>query len=250
MAPALSETERNPVKIGILALCVLAVSIPAAAAMKTGAANAPASSNAGAISGQIPPAVKLKPVVTLPKRFGTPGEKIALEANVKEGTAAVPGYKLAFVVDGKPAGDATTDAAGKAVLDYKIPGDFVQKHYIVKANGSPASGTGDLSVLMSTTKITIGDLIWGTYKGEPGSPTGSYTFTLLRTSDGNAIVNPPVEVQVVVNGAPYGYHIMSDAALMPLPDLPAGKKQWAVKISFAGNNSYLASTATKTFTKP
>jgi hypothetical protein len=226
----------------LLALVILAAALPALAAERPAGAS-------GSVSNR-PGTTQVAPVVTLPNRGATPGEKIKLEADVKQGGSALPGFKLTFSVDGKKAGDATTDASGKATLDYKVPGNFVQKHYEVKATAPHVEGKGDLSVFKSATKMKVDNFSWSTYKGEAGPPSGTYTFLLTRTSDGNAIVDPPVEVQVFVNGDAYGYHIMSDAALMPLPDLPAGKKTWVVEVKFGGNDSYLATSGKNTFTKP
>jgi len=234
----------------LFAALVLAAALPAAASDRAGSTSAPAPTPAAGISSR-PGAMQLAPVVTVPNKFATPGEKIKLEADVKQDGAALAGLKLTFSVEGKNAGDATTDASGKAFLDWKVPGDFVQKHYDVKATAPHASAKGDLSIFKCKTVMTVGNFTWGTYKGEPGSPSGSYTFMLTRISDGNALVNPPVPVDVTVNGTPYNPgNIKSDAALMPLPDLPAGQKTWKVRVSFAGNASYLASSDEKTFTKP
>jgi hypothetical protein len=231
----------------------LAAALPAFASDKpSGPGSSPAPTPAGGGVSSRPGSLQLAPVVTLPNRFATPGEKIQLEADVKQDGAALANLKLTFSVDGKAAGDATTNAAGKAILDWKVPGDFVQKHYEVKAAAPHAAGKGDLSVLKCKTVMKVENFSWGTYKGEAGPPSGTYTFMLTRISDGNALVNPPVEVLVFVNGVRYnpGQKIMSDAALMPLPDLPAGQKTWKVRIAFEGNASYLASADEKTFTKP
>lgn len=237
----------------LLAL-VLAAALPALASDKpAGPANAPTGPTpaAGSVSSH-PGSLQLAPVVTLPNKFATPGEKIKLDADVKQDGKPLAGLKLTFSVDGKTAGDATSDASGKASLAWQVPGDFVQKHYEVKAAAPHAAGKGDLSIFKSKTVMKVENFSWGTYKGEAGPPSGTYTFMLTRTSDGNAIVNPPVEVLVFVNGSRYnpGQKIMSDAALMPLPDLPAGQKTWKVKLVFEGNASYLASSDEKTFTKP
>ncbi len=231
---------------------VLAAALPALAAEKSGVSpNAPAPTPAAAGVSAHPGTLQLAPVVTLPNRFGTPGEKIKLEADVKQDGKALAGFKLTFSVDGKTAGGATSDASGKASLSWQVPGDFVQKHYEVKAAAPHVTGKGDLSIFKCKTVTKVDNFSWGTYKGEAGPPSGTYTFLLTRISDGNALVNPPVPVDVFVNGAPYNQgNIKSDAALMPLPDLPAGQKTWKVKVSFAGNASYLASSDEKTFTKP
>jgi hypothetical protein len=252
-ASARVEEERKNMNRRNFALIVLAASLPALASDRPGGpASAPAGPTpaAGSASSRAG-GIQVAPIVTLPNRFGTPGEKIKLEADVQQGGSALSGFALGFWVDGEGAGHATTDASGKATLDYKIPGTFVQKHYEVKATAPHVEGKGDLSIFKSATKMTVGNFSWGTYKGEPGSPSGTYTFTLTRTSDGNAIGDPPVPVSVFVNGAPYNPgNIKSDAVLMPLPPLPAGQKTWKVKVAFAGNASYLASSDEKTFTKP
>lgn len=229
---------------------LLAASLPAFASDKpAGPANAPAPTAAPVTVSANPGSLQLAPVATLPNRFGTPGEKIKLEADVKQGGQPLAGLKLAFSVDGKPAGDATTDAAGKASLDWKVPGDFVQKHYEVKASAPHVSAKGDLSILKCKTVMKLQNFSYGTYKDEPGA-FGVYSFLLTRISDGN-LLQPAVPVDVVVNGVPYNPgHIKSDAVQLALPDLPAGQKTWKVKVSFAGNASYLASADEQTFTKP
>jgi hypothetical protein len=234
-----------------LAILALSAALPALAADKANnPPNAPAPTAPASSVSSRPSSTQIAPVVTLPNRFGTPGDKIKLEADVKQGGQALAGLKLSFFVDGKPAGAATSDANGKVSLDWKVPGDFVQKHYDVKATAPHVSGAGDLSIFKSKTVMKVSGFSWGTYKGEVGSPSGTYTFFLTRISDGNA-VNPPAPVDVTVNGQPYNPgHIQSDAALMPLPDLPAGQKTWKVKVAFAGNASYLASADEATFTKP
>lgn len=239
-------------KISALAALVLASALPSLASDRpAGASNpsagpTPASGGVSSRSG----GVQVAPVVTLPNRFGTPGEKIKLEADVRQGGSALSGFALGFWVDGKKAGDAATDASGRASLDYTVPDNFVQKHYEVKATAPRVEGKGDLSIFKCKTVLKLGDLIWGTYKDEPGAPSGSYTFSLTRISDGRGL-NPAVPVEVTVNGTPYNPgNIKSDAVLLPLPPLPAGQKTWKVKVAFAGNDSYLASADEKTFTKP
>jgi hypothetical protein len=244
------SNERNTMNRRLFAALVLAAALPAAASERAGSTSAPTPTPAAGIPSR-PGAMQLAPVATLPNRFGTPGEKIKLEADVKQDGAPLAGLKFTFSVDGKNAGDATSDASGKALLDWKVPDNFVQKHYEVKATAPHVSAKGDLSIFKSATKMTVANFTWGTYKGEAGPPSGTYTFMLTRTSDGNAIVNPPVPVDVTVNGAPYNPgNIKSDAAIMPLPDLPAGQKTWKVKVAFSGNASYLASSDEQTFTKP
>jgi hypothetical protein len=235
-----------------LVLAALAAALPVLASDKGGPANAPSSPSpaAGSVSSR-PGSLEVAPVVTLPNKIATPGEKIKLEADVKQGGAPLANFKVSFWVDGQPAGDATTNAAGKALIDWKVPVTFVQKHYEVKGGGPHVSAKGDLSIFKSKTVMKVENFSWGTYKGEAGTPSGTYTFLLTRTSDGNAFVNPAVPVDVTVNGTPYNPgNIQSDAALMSLPPLPAGQKTWKVKVSFAGNDSYLASSDEKTFTKP
>jgi hypothetical protein len=237
----------------LLVLFAVSAALPALATDKpSGATNAPAGQAPAAASlTSRPVSLALAPAVTVPNRGGSPGAALQLEADVRQNGSALPGFKLTFSVDGQKAGDATTDAAGKATLPWKVPGAFVQKSYEIRADAPHVTGKGTLAVFKSATKMSVGNFSWGTYKGEPGAPSGSYTFLLTRTSDGNALVNPPVAVDVTVNNVPYNPgHIESDAALLPLPPLPAGLTTWKVKVAFAGNASYLPSSDEKTFTKP
>jgi hypothetical protein len=237
----------------LLALA-LAAALPALASDKpAGPANAPTGPTpaAGSVSSH-PGSMQLAPVIKVKNLVVTPGEKVNLSADVSQSGAPASGLVLTFSVDGAKVGDATTNAAGLATISFKVPGTYKQPdHHAIKATHATVSATGDMGVVKSATVMKIDNFHWGTYKDEAGPPSGTYTFLLTRTSDGNAIVNPPVPVDVTVNGAPYNQgHIDSSAALMPLPDLPAGQKTWKVKVAFAGNASYLASSDEKTFTKP
>ncbi len=233
----------------LFAALVLAAALPAAASDRAGSTSAPTPTPAAGIPNR-PHAMELAPVATLPNRFATPGEKIKLEADVKQDGAPLAGLKFAFTVDGANAGDATSDASGKALLDWKVPDNFVQKHYEVKATAPHVSAKGDLSVFKCKTVMKLQNFTYGTYKDEPGA-FGVYSFLLTRISDGNVLMHPPVPVDVVVNGVPYNPgNIKSDATQLALPELPKGQKTWTVKVSFAGNDSYLASSDQATFTKP
>ena len=85
---------------------------------------------------------------------------------------------------------------------------------VIKVTYATVSATGDMGVVKSATVMKVDNFHWGTYKDEAGPPSGTYTFMLTRTSDGNAIVDPPVEVKVYVNGVRYnpGQVLKSDAA--------------------------------------
>jgi hypothetical protein len=242
--------ERNTMNRRLFAALVLAAALPAAASDRpAGPANAPAPTPAAGSVSSRPGSLELAPVATLPNKFGVPGEKIKLEADVKQDGKALAGLKFTFFVDGKNAGEATSDASGKAQLPWQVPGDFVQKHYEVKATAPHVSAKGDLSIFKCKTVMKLQNFTYGTYKDEPGA-FGVYSFLLTRISDGN-LLHPPVPVDVVVNGVPYNPgNIKSDAVQLALPELPKGQKTWKVKVSFAGNDSYLASSDEQTFTKP
>ncbi|HTS01016.1 MAG TPA: hypothetical protein VMN04_00700, partial [Thermoanaerobaculia bacterium] len=85
-------------KISALAALVLASALPSLASDRpAGASNpsagpTPASGGVSSRSG----GVQVAPVVTLPNRFGTPGEKIKLEADVRQGGSALSGFALGF----------------------------------------------------------------------------------------------------------------------------------------------------------
>ena len=237
------------------AALALATALPALASEKTGAASPSPTGNPGGAKGAIGTTgpMTVAPVIKVKNLVVTPGEKVNLSAEVSQSGAPASGLVLAFSVDGTKVGDATTNAAGVATLAFKVPGTYKQPdHHAIKATHATVSAIGDMGVVKSATVMKVDNFHWGTYKDEAGPPSGTYTFMLTRTSDGNAIVDPPVEVKVYVNGVRYnpGQVLKSDAALMPLPDLPAGQKTWKVKVAFEGNASYLASSDEKTFTKP
>jgi hypothetical protein len=98
-------------------------------------------------------------------------------------------------------------------------------------------------VFKVVTTIELGDLIWGTYKNEPGAPYGTVGVSLMRTSDGTGMTKP---LTITVNGHTWQ---LPSSVYHQVP-LPTDATTWTVKVQYAGDTSSLASSAERTYTKP
>jgi hypothetical protein len=204
---------------------------------------------------------KLKIVTSLSEQnvAGVPGETKVLEATLLgANNAAVAGKSVVFRIYGKNgtsvpnghivAGTGVTDGAGHAKLSYALP-ELAQGNYELKASFAGdeafASSSVDANLLMvkGITKVELGDLIWGTYKNEPGAPYGVVGFSLKRTSDGKALSKP---LTITVNGNTWTisgdvYHQIA---------LPTNTTTWTVKVQYEGDGVYAATASTRTYHKP
>lgn len=222
---------------------------------------APAS---GAAPPVIQPAPQVKVLSTLTAKnvAGVPGEKKDFEATltVKDKGTPLTNRQVSFLVTGKGGssiptptgvylvGRTLTDASGKATIPLKLP-DWPQGSYAIKAvfGGDDATVASNdeatLAVFKVVTTIELGDLIWGTYKNEPGAPYGTVGVSLMRTSDGTGMTKP---LTITVNGHTWQ---LPSSVYHQVP-LPTDATTWTVKVQYAGDTSSLASSAERTYTKP
>lgn len=189
-----------------------------------------------------------------------PGEKRTYEAVLKtKAGAPIANKKVSFRIEGKNGttvpngavamGSANTDAQGRAHLNFSCP-ELAQGNYALKATfagddqWAADTAEGNLLVVKATTKIELSDLVWGTYKNEPGSPWGSINIILRRTSDNQAIAKPLV---ITVNGQTW---TLSGNSLVHFVPLPTGASTWNVKVQFEGDAANIATAAERTYKKP
>lgn len=191
---------------------------------------------------------------------GAPGDAHTVEATLtaRIGGSPIPGKTIRFTVEGKSgtsvpggkinAGDGLTDASGKARVKLTLP-ELAQGNYALKASfagddrTASSEGLGNLLVVKTITKIELSDLRWGTYKGEPGPPSGSFSLKVVRTSDNQTLAKP---VTVTVNGKTW---TLAANAQHTVP-LPSDATTWNVKIQFEGDAANAASAAQRTYSKP
>jgi len=211
------------------------------------------------------PKVKVLTALTM-KNVGTvPGEKRTYEAVLTTKTGANPlaGKKVTFRIEGKNGttvpnnaivmGDDTTDTAGKAKVEFSLP-ELAQGNYALKASYAGDDDTvgsnveSILLVVKAITKIELSNLIWGTYKNEPGAPYGTIGIKLVRQSDNQTLAKA---LRITVNGnswtlnasgAGSGYH---QVVLQPM-----NAASWNVKVQFEGDDYAIATGAERTYTKP
>lgn len=197
------------------------------------------------------PKVKAMTAVTAKNVAGVPGEKKNFEATLvqKGSNAPLAGTQVKFTVNNAIIGTANTDANGKAVfVGYALP-ELAQANYPVKAsfagddNNFGSNDDANLLVVKGITNIDLGNLIWGTYKNEPGSPYGTIIFNLKRTVDGKAVQRA---LTITVNGQTWTLQPSSVHSIA----LPQSANTWNVTVAFAVDDVYQPFQAQKTFHKP
>ena len=204
--------------------------------------------------------VKLKRASTMKveKVAGLPGEKKTLSATLKENSPGDPplsGKLISFLIHGNgipgPGIDVKggeTSAAGKATASVTLP-DLAQGNYQIRASWKgdadhlPAVGEANLLMIKTITKVELGNLVWGTYKNEPGPPSGSFMARVKRTTD-NLFLKKPLTVTVNGNTWTLGN---SDFHVVPLPQ---GGSPWNVHVQFEGDAANAPSAADRTYVQP
>lgn len=225
------------------------------------APNAPVGTVApgGGVRPQLPN-LKVMSGISAKNVAGVPGEKKNFEATLVQKSSNNPlaGKSVKFTLNGKDGtsvpggtlviGSATTDASGKAVLQYAVPEVF-QGNYVITASFAGDDGAfaandqANLLVVKGITNIDLGNLIWGTYKNEPGSPYGTIIFNLKRTVDGRAVERP---LQITVNGQTWTLQPSTVHSIA----LPQNATAWNVKVTWQGDGVYQPFEVNKTFHKP
>lgn len=208
------------------------------------------------------PPTKLFTSLEVANASGAPGDAPTFEATLtaRIGGAPISGKTIRFAIEGKSgtsvpggkinAGTAVTDASGKARVKFKLP-ELPQGNYALSASfagddrTASSEGVGNLLMVKTITKVELSDLIWGTYKGEPGPPSGTFSIKVIRTSD-NEWLEKPVTITVngktwTTPGKPQGFYYIP---------LPSNATTWNVHVQFEGDAANAASSAQKTYSKP
>jgi Bacterial Ig-like domain (group 3) len=190
------------------------------------------------------PAVQL----TMPNFAMVPGETRAIHATMKSGDDAVAGKKIWFFVTGKQIGSATTDGAGKASFDFKLPntaGGTYEVH--AKFTGDSTHRAADVkSSLLVAPSLTETKVEFTTVGNEGGSSPALLIFIthVTRKSDGQKLA---VRTSVKVNGAVYHNAVGEDPKTESPNVLPSsGHAPWSVAAQYTGDAYTQASSDTKT----
>lgn len=209
------------------------------------------------------PALKVKALSELTmKNVGTvPGEKRTYEAvlKTKSSNAPLPNKKVKFRITPKNGsvvpngsitmGEDTTDAQGRARLEFALP-ELAQANYTLEASfAGDDEATSDkveanLLVVKATTKVELGDLIWGTYKNEPGAPYGTIGISLVRTSDSQSLSKP---LKISVNGKTW---TLQGTAYHQIALQPMNAQSWNVKVWFEGDDYAISSFSERSYQRP
>lgn len=198
------------------------------------------------------PKAKIKPKITLSDSISVPGDTKTFTAVVEVGGAPKAGLDVKFSIDGHGSvGHAATKADGKSSVSFTVPNDFKAQSWNVKADTAAtdeyfaAEATAKLNVIPGATTIELGDLIWGTYKGEPGSPSGSIIVTIRQSYGAKNSLQVPFKM--TVNGNTWNI----SAGILYMIPLPTNATTWTCSATFDGNDSYTGSTGgPRTYKKP
>lgn len=208
----------------------------------------------------------MKPISKLEVKnaAAVPGEKRTLEATLTAGANPLAGKVVTFRIEGKDGttvpgggidcGSDTTDATGKAKLQFTLP-ELAQGAYRLKARfagddaATASSDEGNLGMIKGITRFEMSDLIWGTYKNEPGPKSGSLIIKLIRQADGTALSK---SFKITVNGQTWqvGGSSVGGVVAIPLTQPTQAGNTWNVKVQFEGDPANQASAAERTYTKP
>jgi len=207
-----------------------------------------------AVQGNVPdPKMKIHPKITLPDYLTVPGDTRNFVATVEVGGAPKAGFKVHYFIIGYggAVGDATTGADGKASVSFTVPDNFKAQVWTIKASiaatpeSMAADTTGKLTVIKGATAPQLGDLIWGTYKGEPGPKYGTVMVNIVQNYGPKKTIQVPF--QLVMNGTSSN---IQPAAIHMIALVPLNANSWTLKATFLGNESYTASEATRTYNRP
>lgn len=209
------------------------------------------------------PAVKPASKVEAVNVAAVPGETKTLQATLSIGGAPAANKSVSFRIEGKDGtqvpgggiecGSAVTDANGKAKLSFAMP-ELAQGAYKLKARFAGDDGAlastddANLGMFKGITNFELGDLIWGTYKNEPGPKTGSIIIKLVRKADGKALNKP---FKITVNGQTWsvGGSSSTSSGVFMIPLTQAGSS-WNVKVQFDGDDANLAMSGERTYQRP
>ena len=198
------------------------------------------------------PKLKPRPKITLGDHLSVPGDTKTFVALVELGSSPKAGLKVHFAIDGyKAIGEATSGPDGKASLPFTVPDNFAAQIWTVRASIAETPDTlaaetsAKLNVIKGATIPVLGDLIWGTYKGEPGPPYGTIIVKVVQNYGAKKEIQ--VAITMTVNGNTWTIQpdILHMIALQPL-----NASSWTVTAAFAGNASYAPSQATRTYNRP
>lgn len=207
------------------------------------------------------PQAKIKTELTLANVAAVPGEKKTIDVTLSDvaGKAVADKVVQLQVVakSGGPAlakpitiGDVKTGANGHAVFTWSCA-DLKQGNFELEATYAgdntslAAKGSANLLVVKAQGQFKMGDLIWGTYKNEPGPASGTVIVTFNRTSD-NSSLNKPVTV--TMNGKSWQITMTNGFAEMAL--MPLDAKSWDVKFQFDGDDYTIPTAAERKYNRP
>jgi hypothetical protein len=200
--------------------------------------------------------------LTMKNVAAVPGEKRTYEAvlKTKNGGAPVAKKKVSFRIEGKNGttvpngaiviGSADTDEQGRARIEFSTP-ELAQGNYAVKATFSGDDQTAadsveaNLLVVKAIAKFELSDLIWGTYKNEPGPPYGTIMIKLVRDSDKQSLAKP---VKITVNGQ--SWNLPPSQSFWSIALQPMNASSWNVKVQFDGDDTTIATGAERTYIRP
>jgi subtilisin family serine protease len=187
-------------------------------------------------------------VMYVPDRVGTVTETITLRGYLyqEEDLAPVPGKPIAFTIEGTGVGSATTDAGGRASLDWVVTTGAATRALTAAFDGDPSyEPSSDAAVL---TAQSFGTRLFGTDR------TGRITaYTVLKSflyrEDNKPLTNKTVAFSL--DGTPLGTAQTTTtgrAQIGHVIQAGSGAGTRAIGSSWAGDGGYGPSSATNVLT--
>lgn len=180
---------------------------------------------------------------------GQIGQTVTLAASLTRTDTGVPlaGEALNFLVNGSPAGSATTDVSGNAYLSYTITealgtGSFlIEVDYTRTSNYNGTAGYGTLTIKAADTNLAVASAA-----GTPGQ-TVSLSATLTRNTDGAALVGRAVSFKV--GATTVGSATTNASGLVTLHyKIAVASGAYTITGTFSGDSLYNASSGTNQLT--
>ena len=182
---------------------------------------------------------------------GSVGQTIPLSArlNRPDTGAVIPGKTITFTVDGVAVGSAVTAANGFATVSYLIPsGTTVGSHTIGSSFAgdsldNPASGTGALTVIKASTRLSVA------HASGPRGGTATLSVTVTRATDNAPLAGETVTFAVDGTTAGTGTTGSTGVATLSYAIAAAASVgSHTVTVTFAGDGAQNAGSGTGTLT--
>ncbi|MHC4958929.1 MAG: Ig-like domain-containing protein [Planctomycetota bacterium] len=193
-----------------------------------------------------PPVVTRKATsiaLELPDAAVDPGDKFAVRAVLKAGGEPVEGKAIVVMIDDEKAGEAKTDAAGEASIEFEMPAGTgeeqgplaVRAEFAGDTQHQESSAAGEVRRKQATKlDMTLPEGVFG---------EGDAVDVRVRLGDAADEAIAGRMIAISVGGSEFGTQETNDAGEIEMQLKFAGDADMTVKADFAGDADYQASSA-------